>query len=279
MQSEVEHLRRELAEREGELASSLEDKRNERTRLLRILEGLPCGVLVVMGEDKVWKANPEALRLLTAGTRVPESLSQLPSGLQRLLTSVRDGSGERELEPGEDRPGWIAARHAAIAEGMSVFILRDVTEHKRLEETEARLKRDQALGELSAILAHEVRNPLGSLELFAGLLADAGLKGEAGEWVERVQSGLRSLAATVNNVLKFHSPSRAELATVDVARLLEWVLDFCGPLARQAGITLSLQRPAPALSLRGDRHGLEQVLLNLVLNSIRAMPQGGWIEL
>ena len=278
LQSEVEHLRRELAEKQGELASSLEDKRNERTRLLRILEGLPCGVLVVFGGEKIWKANPEALRLL-GRERVPEALSALPAPLQQLLTSVHDEGGERELELADEGRGWIAARHAAIAEGMSVFILRDVTEHKRLEETEARLKRDQALAELSAILAHEVRNPLGSLELFTGLLAEAGLEGEAGEWVERVQGGLRSLAATVNNVLQFHSPMRAELAKVDVARLLEWALDFCGPLAREARITLSLQRPAPDLSLRGDRHGLEQVLLNLVLNSIRAMPQGGWIEL
>lgn len=278
LQSEVERLRRELAEKEGELASSLEEKRNERTRLLRILQGLPCGVLVVFGGEKIWKANPEARRLLRAGDRVPECLSQLPAPVQQLLTSVRDEGTERELELGE-APGWITARHASIAEGMSVFILPDVTEHKRLEQTEARLKRDQALAELSAILAHEVRNPLGSLELFAGLLAEAGLEGEASEWVARVQGGLRSLAATVNNVLQFHSPSRPELATVDVARLLEWVLDFCGPLARQSAITLSLQRPTPDLALRGDRHGLEQVLLNLVLNSIRAMPQGGWIEL
>jgi two-component system sensor histidine kinase FlrB len=278
LQSEVEHLRRELTEKEGELASSLEEKRKERTRLLRILEGLPCGVLVVFGGEKIWKANPEALRLLAGGGRIPEALSALPARVQQLLTSVRDEAGERELDMGEDGPSWIAARHASIAEGMSVFILRDVTEHKRLEETEARLKRDQALAELSAILAHEVRNPLGSLELFAGLLAEADLGGEAREWVERVQGGLRSLAATVNNVLQFHSPAPTERASVDVVRLLEWVLDFCGPLARQAGITLSLQKPVSDVSLRGDRHGLEQVLLNLVLNSIRAMPQGGWIE-
>jgi two-component system, sensor histidine kinase FlrB len=131
---------------------------------------------------------------------------------------------------------------------------------------------------LSAILAHEVRNPLGSLELFAGLLAQAGLEGEPRQWVERVQAGLRGLAATVNNVLQFHSPSRPEFSSVEVEELLEWVLLFCGPLARQSGVTLSLQNRAAGMALRGDRHCLEQVLLNLVLNSIRVMPDGGWIE-
>lgn len=162
---------------------------------------------------------------------------------------------------------------------MSVFILRDVTEHKGLQKTQARLQRDQALAELSAILAHEVRNPLGSLELFAGLLAEAKLGPEEQQWVEQVQGGLRSLAATVNNVLQFHSPSQPDFGAVEVSRLMEWVLDFCGPLARQSGVTLSLQKIASGILLGGDRYRLEQVLLNLVLNSIRAMPDGGWIEL
>ena len=279
LQTEVGQLRWQLAQKDGELAQSREEQRNERTRLLRMLEGLPCGVLVVLGRTKIWKANPEALRLL-AGSRTavaPDSLNALPAPWQQLLTCVHDDGGECELQLSEGGPRWIAVRHAPIAEGMSVFILRDVTEHKCLEEMQARLKRDQALAQLSATLAHEVRNPLGSLELFAGLLAQADLPAEERQWVERVQGGLRSLAATVNNVLRFHTPARPQSVSIDVARLLEWVLDFCGPLARQSGITLSLQNQ-PGLTLRGDRHGLEQVLLNLVLNSIRATPEGGWIE-
>src|SRR3954453_3810864 len=282
LQSEVERLRRELAERDGELANTLEEKGNEKTRPLRILEGLPCGVLVTLGTDRIWKANPEAWRLLAAcgDSECAGSISELRAQLQEFLKRVQSEDRELEIELEETAAPsrWIAARHAPLGAGMAVFILRDITEHKCLEETQARLRRDQALAELSAILAHEVRNPLGSLELFAGLLAQAGLEGESRQWVERVQAGLRGLAATVNNVLQFHSPSRPDFSSVEVEELMEWVLLFCVPLARQSGVTLSLQNRAAAMALRGDRHCLEQVLLNLVLNSIRVMPDGGWIE-
>lgn len=281
LQSEVERLRRQLAEKDGELASKRAEQQHERARLLRILEGLPCGVLVMLGQEKIWKANPEALRLLAGSehAQLPPALPLLPLAMQQLLAAVGREGGERELQVGESNPYWIAARHASLGEGMSVFILQDVTEHKCLEETQARLKRDQALAQLTAILAHEVRNPLASLELFAGLLAESGLEGEPLRWVEHLQAGLRSLAATVNNVLQFHSPAPPQFAPVEAARLLEWFLDFCGPLARQSGVTLSMQNRARDVWLRGDRHRLEQVLLNLVLNSLRAMPGGGWIEL
>ncbi|HEV2115200.1 MAG TPA: ATP-binding protein, partial [Terriglobales bacterium] len=214
-----------------------------------------------------------------------DSITALPLPFQQLLARVRDQGGEPELKL--DLPSgaatWIAARHAAIAENMTVFILRDISEHKKLEDARAQLGRDQALAEMSAILAHEIRNPLGSLELFAELLADSGLDGERKQWVDRVQAGLRTLAATVNNVLHFHSMPRAEFSTVNAGELLEWVRNFCGPLAHQSGVTLSLQNHVPGLALRGDRHRLEQVLLNLVLNSIKAVSQGGsesqgWIE-
>jgi signal transduction histidine kinase len=157
-----------------------------------------------------------------------------------------------------------------------------------LEETHRKLQREQALAEMSAVLAHEVRNPLASLELFAGLLAEADLNPDCQRWVEHVQAGLRTLAATVNNVLHFHTlpeqdcpryRPQAEFAPVDLGRLLEWARDFLLPLARQSSITLGLQNRLLGVELPADRHRLEQVLLNLVLNSIRALPDGGWIEL
>jgi two-component system, sensor histidine kinase FlrB len=175
---------------------------------------------------------------------------------------------------------------AAVSLERSYGKLRTEVERLRaeLEETNQKLRREQALAEMSAVLAHEIRNPLASLELFAGLLAEAELDTDCRKCVERVQSGLRTLTATVNNVLHFHNPSRdntprIEYALVDLGLLLEWAREFLLPLARQAGVALGLQNRLEGIKFRANRHQMEQVLLNLVINGLHALPDGGWIEL
>jgi two-component system, sensor histidine kinase FlrB len=285
LRSEVERLRRELEASHTDLAESLEENRGMRAHLDRILEGLPCGVVVVASDGQISRANPEAVRLLGMNHSLSMAgggaVSTLPPAVRQLLECARSQGGEPELSVPGDAGGrrWLAARHAAIEASASVFILRDVSECKRLEETQAKLRREQALAEMSAVLAHEIRNPLGSLELFAGLLAESDLDPDCQKWVEHVQAGLRTLAATVNNVLHFHSLPEPERAPVDLGQLLEWAREFFRPLARQSGVTLSLQNSVSGVFVAGDRHRLEQVLLNLVLNAMRAMPGGGWIEL
>lgn len=282
LRQEVERLRLELETSSRDLEKSLEENRNMREHLDRILEGLPCGVLVVSSGGGITRANPEAMRLLELDSRCGASnVSALPSAAQRLLEKARMNEQDQELSVAGEGGSlhWLAARYAPIAGDDSVFILRDIDERKRLEETEARLRREQALAEVAAVLAHEIRNPLGSLELFAGLLAESELDAESHQWVEHMQAGLRTLAATVNNVLHFHSQPEPELGPVDLGEMLEWTRSFFLPLARQSHIALSLQNHVSGVLLEADRHRLEQVLLNLVLNSVRMMPIGGWIEL
>lgn len=295
LRAEVERLRHELERSNSDLAESLDENRSMRLHLDRVLEGLPCGVLVASGDGKISRANPEALRLLGLADPATEGLgtvSDLPAGLGQLLECARREPGEQEFnfrggDPGgvlgEDGPErWLAARHASFSDNAasySIFILRDVSERKRLEQAEARLRREQALAEMSAVLAHEIRNPLGSLELFAGLLAESDQDAECRTWVEQVQSGLRILSATVNNVLHFHSLPDPERSPVDLGQLLDWARDFFLPLARRSQVTLSLQNRLEGVLVSADRHRLEQVLLNLMLNALRAMPAGGWLQL
>jgi len=294
LRSEVMRLTQELAESNSGLARSLEQNRAMRAHLDQILEGLPCGVLVASEAGDLVRLNPEARRLIEMHDRGAaraewKTLPELPASVQQLLASARASSSEQELEftPAAGTPCWLAARHSDLpGNGREpqpnreiIFILRDTTAARRIEEAAQKLRREQALAEMSALLAHEVRNPLASLELFAGLLADADLDAECRDWIGRVQAGLRTLAATVNNVLHFHNLPELERSEVDLGQLLDWARSFLAPLAQQSRIVFSLQNQLHGVRFRADRHRLEQVLLNLVLNAVHAMPGGGWIEL
>lgn len=83
----------------------------------------------------------------------------------------------------------------------------------------------------------------------------------------------------MNNVLHFHSlPSPQRVAT-DLGALLDWAGGFLVPIARQARVELCLRNHLHGVWFAADRHRLEQVLMNLVLNALRAMPGGGWVEI
>jgi signal transduction histidine kinase len=148
-------------------------------------------------------------------------------------------------------------------------------ENHRMQQEHEALNRRQALAEMSALLAHEMRNPLGSLELFAGLLAESGLPPEQCAWVGHLQAGLRTLAATVNNVLHFHSQPTPALVATDFGLLLRSTHDFLRPLAQQAGVRMELDQELDGTEVPADRHRVEQVLLNLALNAFRFMPEEG----
>jgi two-component system sensor histidine kinase FlrB len=283
LQGQVAHLRQELEVTNRDLAKSLEENHRMRERLRRILEGLPCGVLVIEGGARISIFNPEAARLLGS---VAESKDGLPPALSAALDAARERSEEPELplpSNGERNPIWIAVRHAWLEPNQphatSVFILRDISEAKKLERDRENLRRQQALVEMSALLAHEIRNPLGSLELFAGLLAEANLDGESQRWIEHVQAGLRTLSATVNNVLHLHNTPQPECTPIDAGQVLDWAYEFLLPLARQARVELQIINGLRGVSIQADRHRLEQVLLNLALNAFRFMSGGGWLSI
>ncbi len=289
LQTEVAGLRRELERANQDLNQSLDDNKKIRAYLSRTLECLPCGVLVVDEEHKLKLANSTALALL--GTR--QAPRQTTMGIAREVilklevnSDSQSGDAEREW-PVETPDGtrFLAVSRTPLGGsgnpgGEWIFILRDITESKRVEKEREATRRTQDLAEMAMLLAHEIRNPLGSLELFAGLLADATEdRPVLHKWVEQVQGGLRALSATVNNVLQFHSEPRSELSTVNVVGLLSETMDFLQPLARQRGMRLELGSQEPEVLVRADAHRLQQVFINLALNAFRAMSTGGVLHL
>jgi two-component system sensor histidine kinase FlrB len=292
LQGEVSRLRAELQSTNEELSRSLEETSRVRTFLSRILEELPCGVLVTDKDRRARLLNPAAKRLLKLDSAPGGRAEQIDAGIvEKLLTALSLGNTSAEIEwtcVGEKRAIEVAAsklERQAEDDSDTIWILRDISDQKRLAEERETAKRAHALAEISTVLAHEIRNPLASMELFAGLLARAtDQMPEASQWTLHLQSGLRSLSATVNNVLQFHTQPQLHLQPVDIEHVLNETADFLSPLARQRGIGVQVANGWRSVSEGGgasgpivnaDVHRLQQVFFNLTLNAFRAMSEGG----
>ncbi len=285
LQGEVSRLRHELQRTNAELERSLEENARVRGYLARVLENLPCGVLVMSAEGKLQVINPEARKLLGVPTDWrPAEESPLPEFLQTMLAATPKNSFFSEQEwpiAGKAGNRYIGILRANISQAGqepsdTIWIVRDTTEEKRVAAERESARRSHALAEIATVLAHEIRNPLGSMELFTGLLADATAHmPETRQWVTHLQAGLRALSATVNNVLQFHSQSEGQMMPTDLDRLISETAGFLAPVARQRGQQVQVENTAGKVTAHADPNRLKQVFFNLALNAFRAMPPGG----
>jgi nitrogen fixation/metabolism regulation signal transduction histidine kinase len=207
----VARLHRELQCANSELERSLEENTRVRAYLSRVLEDLPCGVLVVAADGAVQIINPEAKRLLQVPPDwVAGGECRLPPAFAKRVADVPANSFFSEQEwstshiAGDRTIGILRSNVSEKTNeiGDTIWIVRDLTEQKRLASEREAARRSRALAEVATILAHEIRNPLGSMELFTGLLADATAQmPETRQWVTHLQAGLRALSATMTNVV------------------------------------------------------------------------------
>jgi signal transduction histidine kinase len=146
--------------------------------------------------------------------------------------------------------------------------------HLRSEREAAR--RMIALAEMSSVLAHEIRNPLGTMELLAELLAGCDeLSADATTWVKELQAGIRSLSATVNNVLRFHTLGAPVLVRIQLAPVLRDAANFVRPLGEKAGVKVSLEESLGDTEISGSSSELQQVIFNLAINAFQHTDASG----
>ncbi|MEW6116908.1 MAG: ATP-binding protein [Nitrospirota bacterium] len=157
-----------------------------------------------------------------------------------------------------------------------VLIFKDITRLKQLESENARNARLSAMGELVLKIAHEIRNPLGSIELFASLLAND-LGGTAhGDYANRISNSVRSLVNTLDNMLKFSRGITPKTEPCVINEVIEEIIDEFKELFSAGKITVAVTA-ADQYRLCIDKGLVRQAMINIFLNAVQAMPDGGRI--
>ncbi len=174
--------------------------------------------------------------------------------------------------------GMLADRQRKQKRASEETARRLSTVYEELQENFERMKRAErlyALGQLSAGLAHEIRNPLASIAGAVGILRRKRASEEkTEECLEIINRECQRLNRLLTSFLDFARPRSPKFQTVSVRSLFDSVLGLAEHAVDTAPISLRGESP-PDLTLDCDPEQLKQVLLNLIINAIQAMPEGG----
>ena len=257
-----------------------------------VIESMPAGLISLDEQERVVALNRRSREIFAADAGQGEgiALNQLVDAEHCALVPLlreREEFLELPLEcrrpGGEAIPLKVSASRLRDGTGRplgTVLILRDMREIRAMEEALERSRRLAALGRMAAGIAHEIRNPLGTLRGFAQFFARRnGEDATAREYAELMVGEVDRLNRTISALLQFARPREPEFAAVDLADLLQRTGRLLEEEMATHDIAFRLEIPDPTVLFPADPDLLTQVLLNLLQNALGANEKGGEIRL
>ncbi len=296
MAAHLEQSYKALEDRKGELEAEVLartiDLERERSQLAAVIANTADGILSADTEGVIVLANNAARRYLIGdiGILVGRSIGEFwPGWIEyagQAPTTRSAGNFDLAAQGRTLSLGIAPVMSGAKPDGF-ILVVRDVTEERRLQDDRRELDRQMfqmekmaTLGEIAMGLAHEIGNPLAGMKAVVQLLLEDKLEEAQRQYLLRVQNEINRLADFLRTFHGFAAPQEMKPMPCRLEQILEDVVLWTRKEARSRKVNVAY---APCCDqvpqLWADPAQLKQVLLNLVINAIHAMPEGGSIEI
>ncbi len=268
-----------------------------------ILRSVPSGIITIDKELEITSFNSSAEKILEMPKTCPNGLKNPPPAdkgcpashvdeiLGFLKACVEDNivMANRQIE---QIPGGADGEMSKTIELNTsplknvdeetvgaIAVIRDITQKKRMEAEMIRVDRLASLGELSAGMAHEIRNPLAGMKTATQILARSVSDAPGQVLIQGILHEIDRLNKIVTDLLNFSRPKNPLPASVDLSDVIIRSLALVWKNMKQANVSLvkTVDQDLPLVFV--DKEQIEQVFLNLLLNALNAMPGGGTLNI
>jgi signal transduction histidine kinase len=227
--------------------------------------GRPRGEMLGRPVEEVFDRNSHL------GATLLDAFERRRSLLQREF----DAAGGKRLQVSLD---FVQEKNSQIG---ALLIMRDTESARRIGDEIEMSRRLSASGRLTRGVAHEVKNPINAIVLHLQLLRDklSSQEPDTRRHMNIIDSEIRRLDRVVQTLVDFTRPRDLHLEEIDLRRLLEDVAQLAAPDAEQHGVTIERHLAQQPLPIKVDTDLMKQAILNVVINGIQSMPQGGLLAI
>ncbi|MBN1425161.1 PAS domain S-box protein [Candidatus Fermentibacteria bacterium] len=272
----------------GALFSGAGESSFKRT-VARLLAHVPSGIMVLDSEGTVFSINRQGVSVLALTEKQAlgrDAASLL--GLKKddaLVRAIKTGEPAMRMEQKVRLPGGKSMMLGVsvapiepddeVASG-SVLVFQDLSGVKRLEERVRRADQLASLGAMAAGMAHEIRNPLASMLTGVQILGSLSPSDpRAKRHTETIVEQITRVNRIVQDLLTLGRPAKSKIEPCPIDKAVAHAVQGMGTRASDQGVTVRLELPTPSPVALMDEAQIQQVLLNLFLNAVEAMPEGG----